>query len=76
MSATATYETKREVCADCEAPLQESPSWAEVAGQTVYRCPWVGEKRFRVEHQEPTLLIFNCNWPKGAIARRISGSIQ
>lgn len=71
MTTELAYETLRVVCVDCEAPLQAAPAWAEKRGQEVYRCPWTTLNKFRVEHEDDDLLIYNCNSPKGAIARRI-----
>lgn len=74
--ADPVFEHQRVECSDCGALLQECPSWAEKPGQDVYRCPWATREHIRVEHNEPSLLIYNCNWPKGAIARRIGDQIR
>lgn len=73
----SSFEALEMVCLDCSAPLQEAPSWAERPGQKVYRCPWANDaRRLRVEHSDVELLVYNCNWPKGSVARRISGAIR
>lgn len=72
----SAFESLDAVCADCRAPLQQAPSWAENPGQSVYRCPWTSANRMRVEHNDPDLLIYNCGWEKGNVARRISSSIR
>lgn len=70
------FEAEGIVCADCGAPLQEAPTWAEKPGQLVYRCPWTSQHRIRVEFHDPELLVYNCGWEKGNVARRLSEAIR
>lgn len=72
----SAFEVEGIVCADCNAPLQEAPTWAENRGQSVYRCPWTSRRHIRVEHNEPEILIFNCRWEKGNVARRLSEAVR
>lgn len=70
------FEVEQTKCGDCAAPLQPAPAWRETPAQLVYRCPWTTLSHFRVDFESPNLLVYNCNWPKGIIARRVSESIR